>query len=60
MMAHMSGLRCDECRCSSKEAPGWVAILVRDPDEDAAPEVVFFCPPCAARELEYELTVPYT
>jgi hypothetical protein len=56
----MAGLRCDECRCSSKEAPGWVAILVRDPDEDAAPEVVFFCPPCAARELEYELTVPYT
>jgi hypothetical protein len=56
----MAGLRCDECRCSSTEAPGWLAILVQDPDEDGGPDVVFFCPPCAARELEYELTVAYT
>ena len=54
-------LQCEECRCVSRTAPGWIAILVDDPDDDdEAPFVVTYCPPCAARELGYLLSGPYT
>jgi hypothetical protein len=52
--------RCAECGCLSRKAPAWIALLVSDPDEDERPSLVMFCPPCAAREFEYELKAPYT
>ncbi len=52
--------RCVECDCFSKQAPGWIALLASDPEEDEWPSMVMFCPPCAAREFEYALKAPYT
>jgi hypothetical protein len=50
-----SGLRCTECECVSDMAPGWVA-LTAEPADDGEPGtlLVYYCPPCAARVLEYE------
>ena len=48
------GLRCAECSCSSELGSGWVALIADDPDDAAPATVVSFCPPCAARILEYE------
>ena len=54
-------LQWEECRCLSETAPGWVAILVDDPDEmDEDAFVVMYCPPCAARELGYIQRTSYT
>jgi hypothetical protein len=37
-----------------EQAKGWTAFLVDLPDDpDDEPEVVIFCPPCAANELGY-------
>jgi hypothetical protein len=37
-----------------EQAKGWTAFLVDLPDEpDDEPEVVIFCPSCAASELGY-------
>ena len=45
-------MRCAECRCDNDRAEGWIAVLVRDPDDEAAStEVIAFCPVCAAREF---------
>jgi hypothetical protein len=47
-------MRCSECGCVSRRAPGWIALLGRDPDHDnlETPDEVFvFCPPCAAHEF---------
>ena len=45
-------MRCAQCGCMDQEAPGWIAVLGSDPDDDVAPKEVFaFCPPCAAREF---------
>ncbi len=46
-------LRCVECDCVSATAPGWVAVIAEDPDEPDPPGVATYCPPCAARLLEY-------
>jgi len=45
-------LRCAQCGCIGEDAGAWIAVLVRDPDDDAAStEVIAFCPVCAAREF---------
>ena len=45
-------MKCAECGCISEAAPGWVALLGVDPDDEDAPaEVIAFCPVCAAREF---------
>ena len=60
-MVYADGLlRCTECRCLSQTGPGWVALLAQDPEEDEQPFVVLYCPPCAARVLEYPASAAYT
>jgi hypothetical protein len=49
-----AGLRYTECDCVSDTGPGWVALIAKDPDDEEPSTVVSFCPPCAARVLEYE------
>jgi hypothetical protein len=46
-------LRCEECGIVRRRgAVDWaVAILREDPEADATPDVVFYCPDCAAREF---------
>ena len=45
-------MKCAECSCFSDAAPGWIALLGRDPDDEGVPaEVIAFCPVCAAREF---------
>ena len=44
-------LVCEECRCVSETALGWLAFIAEDPDGDEPPEVATYCPPCADREL---------
>lgn len=46
-------LRCVECDCLSETAPGWVAVIVDDPDGVEPSGIATYCPPCAARLLEY-------
>jgi len=48
-----AALSCIECDCVSETAPGWVAIVVEDPDGVDAAGIATYCPPCAARLLEY-------
>lgn len=48
-----SVLECLECACASETAPGWVAVIVEDPDGHDAAGIATYCPPCAARVLEY-------
>ena len=46
-------MRCAACGCVSKAAPGWFAVLEHAPnDDDIAPDVLAFCPPCAARDFK--------
>ena len=48
----MPAVVCAECGRESKDANGWRALRVDDPtDEDARPEIGFFCPACAGREF---------
>jgi hypothetical protein len=51
---------CAQCGCLDEEAPGWIAVLGTDPDDDAPAEVFAFCPPCAAREFRMERTIAET
>jgi hypothetical protein len=45
-------MRCEECRNADQgTARGWIAVLVDLPDDNEAPEVVIFCPSCAAEEF---------
>ncbi len=45
-------LRCEECGAVATDAAvGWRAYRVFDPEEDDAPEVVIYCPVCAAHEF---------
>jgi hypothetical protein len=56
-------LICEECGCFSKTGRGWVAGVVEAlEDEDADPQVVTYCPPCAEREFEVtaHMVMPYT
>jgi hypothetical protein len=54
-------MRCAQCECVDEEAPGWIAVLGSDPDDDDAPKEVFaFCPPCAAREFRMARTIAET
>jgi len=46
-------LCCTECDCVSRTGPGWIAVIVDDPEDSAPPGVATYCPPCAARVLEY-------
>ena len=46
-------LRCEACGCVSVDGSGWVGKTAFDPDEDAAPSAVVYCPPCAATEFGY-------
>jgi hypothetical protein len=46
-------MRCTECECVSDTAPGWVALIAEDADGDEPGALVAYCPPCAARVLEY-------
>jgi hypothetical protein len=55
-----AGLRYTECDCVSDTGPGWVALIAKDPDDEEPSTVVSFCPPCAARVLEYEPRSPAT
>ena len=51
-------MRCAECGCVDELAPGWIALLGRDPDDDdAAREVISFCPVCAWREFDLAKTI---
>lgn len=62
--ARLPGLLiCEECGCFSKTGRGWVAGVVEAlEDEDADPQVVTYCPPCAEREFEVtaHMVMPYT
>jgi hypothetical protein len=49
MLRHM--LRCEECRCVSDRARGWLAFVADLPDDDEPPEFAAYCPPCADREI---------
>ena len=42
---------CEECRCVSETARGWLAFIAEDPDDGEGPLVCTYCPPCADREL---------
>jgi hypothetical protein len=54
-------MRCAECGCKSEIAPGWIAVLGRDPeDDDESGEVFAFCPVCAAREFRMAAKVAET
>jgi hypothetical protein len=44
----------------SDAAPGWIAVLGGDPDEDDAQEEVFAFCPCAGRELRMARTIAET
>ncbi len=46
-------LRCQECRCVSGVAPGWIALLSGDAEEGEEGTVVAYCPPCASREFDF-------
>ena len=46
-------LACVECACVSDAGPGWVAVIIDDPDGLEPSGVSTYCPPCAARLLEY-------
>lgn len=46
-------LACVECECVSDIGPGWVAVIVDDPDGLDPAGIATYCPPCAARLLEY-------
>jgi hypothetical protein len=49
-------LRCEECGAvGRREGSGWaVSILHEDPEAGATkPDVVFYCPDCAAREFGF-------
>lgn len=46
-------LSCIECDCVSETAPGWVAVVVEDPDGVEPAGIGTYCPPCAAHVLEY-------
>jgi hypothetical protein len=47
-------LYCEECGCWSGElGKGWVAYPCRDPDGVDEPQLVVYCPPCAAAEFGY-------
>ena len=48
-----AALSCIECDCVSRTAPGWVAVVVEDPDGVDPAGIASYCPPCAARMLEY-------
>ena len=52
---HEALLRCEECGAAGRHpAVDWaVAILREDPEADATPDVVFYCPNCAAREFGF-------
>jgi len=44
-------LACAECpRVSSLTARGWKAYRVDAPERDGPPQLVFYCPECAAKE----------
>ena len=53
-MARVEGLLyCVECGCCSGElGRGWVAFVADDPD-NPPPEIITYCPPCAASEFGY-------
>ncbi len=53
-------LCCVECACTSETAPGWVAIVVEDPDGVEPAGIATYCPPCAARVLDYASRSAYT
>ena len=53
-------MSCIECDCVSETAPGWVAVVVEDPDGVDAAGIATYCPPCAARVLEYAPRGVYT
>jgi hypothetical protein len=47
-------MRCVECGRESEveaHAIGWIAFRVDLPDDDDPPEVIVYCPDCAAREF---------
>lgn len=46
-------LACVECECVSDTGPGWVAVIIDDPDGLEPAGIATYCPPCAARLLEY-------
>ena len=46
-------LACVECECVTDTGPGWVAVIVDDPDGIDPAGIATYCPPCAARLLEY-------
>ena len=54
-------MRCQECRCVSRTAPGWIAKLVDDDEEapDENPCLAFYCPVCAEREFSLATKRPY-
>jgi hypothetical protein len=55
------GIVCGECGCRSETGSGWIALLGQDPDDDATtPEVIAFCPVCAAREFHMTLKLAET
>jgi hypothetical protein len=56
-------LVCEECRCATGDAEGWISLIVDDMDEpNFERNVAFYCPVCAEREFTYVPSrgLPYT
>jgi hypothetical protein len=43
-----------ECGCCSTDGRGWSGHIAFDPEDDEPPNVIVFCPPCAASEFGYK------
>ncbi len=47
-------LFCVVCGCSSgDEVEGWTAVCCNDPEPGEAPDIAFYCPPCATAEFKH-------
>jgi hypothetical protein len=44
-------LQCVECGATSNESAGWRVVRIDDPEEDAHPELGWYCPRCSVREF---------
>ena len=45
---------CVVCGCSTgDEVEGWTALCCNDPEPGEAPNIAFYCPPCATAEFKH-------
>ena len=45
-------LKCEECGCNSETGKGWFGYIAEDPEDNEAPAVAMYCPPCAEQALD--------